>query len=368
MLIPHQKLNIRSKDIIKGSIRYINNSKLDLSLLQKYISHKHLYWTGSARYGITQLLQSISVKGGLKVGLPAFTCNVVADAINNTQCKPTFYDSSIISGYDQIRSIIQDIDLLILPYNMGFMSQIDKIQKLCRINNVELIEDCATALGASYNNQYAGTFANKSVYSFNMSKGFFLGGLIASNHKLSNANSSEELNGKCYPIKEIAKLSAQGLIAQPFFNKNMFSLTNKLLQTELHKKHPALNYRMPKFAQYIIAEQLKRFRKVLEIRKKNAEYCMQELDGVIDFVQPIKNSVPSWLYFVLLDKDRNKIIKALRKEKVDLVPSYTFYDLSGKNEIAQKTADRQFIFALHRPKTEIKYIVKKIKKVKNGNY
>ena len=364
MLIPHQKLNIRTKDILKGSVNYLNNSKLNLSSLKKYVHHKHLHWAGSARFAITQTLQSISPKGGLRVGLPAFTCKVIADSIKNANCSPAFYDSSIISGYKHIKEIISDIDALLLPHNMGFVSELDKIQKLCRKNNVEFIEDCAQALGATYNNQLAGSFADRSVYSFNMSKGFFLGGLIASNYKLINISSHGRLNGKCYPIKEIAKATAQGIISGPFFNKNIFSVTNKFLKTELHKKHLALPYKMPKYAQYIIAEQLKSYHEILKLRKRNAEICMSELEGIADFVKPLKNSSPSWLYFVLFDKNRAKLRKALLKENVDIVPSYTFYDLTRKSEIATMTSERQAIFSLHRPTSEIEYIVKKIKKVK----
>ena len=91
---------------------------------------------------------------------------------------------------------------------------------------------------------------------------------------------------------------------------------------------------------------------------------MSELEGIADFVKPLKNSSPSWLYFVLLDKNRAKLRKALLKENVDIVPSYTFYDLTRKSEIATMTSERQAIFSLHRPTSEIEYIVKKIKKVK----
>ena len=53
----------------------------------------------------------------------------------------------------------------------------------------------------------------------------------------------------------------------------------------------------------------------------------------------------------------------LRKQKIDIVPSYTFWDLSGKSELADRTARYQFIFALQRPRSEVEYIIKKIKKV-----
>lgn len=358
MLIPHQKLNIRTSDVLKGYANCLSNKKLKIKPLKKFIPKKHLYWTGSARFGITQALQSISPKGGLRVGLPTYTCYVITDSIKNAKCQPIFYDSSIISGYNHIKEIISDIDVLLLPHNMGFVSKMDKIQKLCKQNCVELIEDCASATGATYNNQLIGTFTDKSVYSFNISKGFFLGGLVGSDTPIRIKK------GKSYPLFNLIKISGEGFWAQTYFNKTLFPITNIPLQTELHTKHPPLQYSMPRLGTYIILEQFKRFKKTLEIRKHNAEYCMKELDGIINFVRPVKNSSPSWLNFVLLDKNRDKIIKVLRKEKVDVVTNHTFWDLSGKSELAQKTTNQTFLFALQRPKDEIEYIIKKIKKVK----
>ena len=279
MLIPHQKLTVRTNDIVRGSFNYLSNSKLDLKILKKYVPKKNYIWTSSARFALTQ-----SLKPKLRVGLPAFTCSVILDSIKSAKCKPIFYNSELTTDYKLLKEKISEMDTLILPYNMGFIPQIDRIQKLCKKNCVELIEDCATALGAKYNNQYVGTFSNKSVYSFNISKGFFLGGLIASNTELPKPK------GKKYPVRDIVKTSLQGIIANKFFNKKLFPLTNKLLQGELHKKHPTLEYRIPKYAQHVIAEQLKRYENTLKIRKKNAEYCMNELEGIINFEKPINNS------------------------------------------------------------------------------
>jgi dTDP-4-amino-4,6-dideoxygalactose transaminase len=351
MLIPHQKLAVKAKDIVNGSVGYICDSALDFRILGRYIPKKHVSWVGSARYG---LCKSLSPKS--RVGIPAFTCSVVLDAIRNAGCTPVFYDSSVITGISLLKEHISEMDTLILPYNMGFIPEIDKISRLCKQNSVELIEDCATAMGAKFDGLPVGRYGSKSVYSFNLSKGFFLGGLVASDDSLS-------FDGHCYPYSSIGKTVAEGLVASCFFNKHIYPLTESFLQSELHKKHPALDYRMPKYAMHILSEQFKRFESTLKRRRANASLCMSELDGVIDFVHPIAQSSPSWLYFVLLDKNRVQIMKALHREHVDVVPSYTFYDLSNGSPIAQKTAAEQMIFALDRPQSEIEYIIQKIKKV-----
>lgn len=352
MLIPHQKLNVRTSDILHGLSRYYAHSPLHFADFEKYFPQKNFYWTGSARFGLSQCLSP-----KLRVGLPSFTCSVLLDSIKHSQCTPVFYDASIISGVEFIKEKIADMDVLLLPYNMGFLSDISKIKRLCKQNNVLLIEDCATALGAKFDNQPVGSFGDRSVYSFNISKGFFLGGLVASNDKLIFDK------GSAYPASSLLKTYTEGLLAQTFFDKRIYPVTSRLLSSELHKKQPLLNHKMPLSAKYVVNEQLKRFDSVLLRRRENASLCMSELDGVIDFVRPIRNSVPSWLYFVLLDKRRDSLIKSLRAEGVDIVPSYTFSDLNKTYGIAYKTQQEQMIFALDRPATEIEYIIRKIKKV-----
>jgi len=352
MLIPHQKLNVQTSDIFNGLTRYYAHKPLHFPEFMKYFPQKYFYWTGSARFGLSQCLSP-----KLRVGLPSFTCSVLLDSIKHASCTPVFYDASVISGVEFIKEKIADMDVLLLPYNMGFLSDVVRIKRLCKQNNVQLIEDCATALGAKFNELPVGSFGDRSVYSFNISKGFFLGGLIASNDKLPFGS------GSPYPILPLLKTYAEGVLAQTFFDKRVYPLTSHLLSCELHKKQSLLNYKMPLSAKYIVNEQLKRFDSVLSRRRENALLCLEELDGVIDFVRPISGSTPSWLYFVLLDKRRDLLMKRLRAEGVDIVPSYTFSDLSRTYGIGHKTAQEQMIFALDRPSDEIEFIIRKIKKV-----
>jgi dTDP-4-amino-4,6-dideoxygalactose transaminase len=120
---------------------------------------------------------------------------------------------------------------------------------------------------------------------------------------------------------------------------------------------------MPCFVRKVVLEQFKRYDKILRLRKENAEYCIKELEGVVDFVKPIDGSEPAWLYFVILSDDRDELRKRLFKEGVDVQPLLSFKDLSGKGKKASKIEKEHLVFALYRSKAEIEYIVKKIKKV-----
>lgn len=340
MLIPHQKLTVKSKDILSGFFSHNENS------LKQYLPDKKYYWVGSAREGIRQILLKEKVK---TVTLPSFTCSVVLQSILFSKTKPYFIDSGIIPEINEIKG-----EALILPYNFGFLPDIEKIKKQCKKKNVLLIEDCSQALGARYNNKLAGSFGDYSVFSFGISKNIgFIGGLVNENFPLWP-----------YPLSNIIKNSLKGLIAQKFFNPYVYPLVKSFLDKELIKRHELLNYKMGSFSRNVVLNISKRYGKILKSRKSNANLLMEELEGIVDFVKPLKNTEPSWLYFIIMDKNRDKLRKDLLKEKVDIQPLLTFEDLSRMNKKATQAEKQHLAFALYRSRKEIKYIIKKIKKIK----
>ena len=63
-----------------------------------------------------------------------------------------------------------DIKAVILPHIYGQVADIEPILKLCRQNDICLIEDSAESLGAFYKGKHSGTFGEAGVYSFNGNK------------------------------------------------------------------------------------------------------------------------------------------------------------------------------------------------------
>jgi len=342
MLIPHQKLTIEPSDILKSIINQPKNN------LKKYIPKQNIYLTGSGRSALKSIIQSNNLKN---IGIPAFTCCAVEIGVKSAKANPIFINSHIIPEIKDYPKI----DALVLPYNFGFLPDIEKIKKECKKRNIILIEDCCQALGAKYKNKLAGSFGNYAFYSFGISKNIGIaGGALASNKK-------ELVRLENYPKKEIFNLILKGFAAKYILNPKFYN--KKLIEKELLKNQKDLNYKMPNILKKIILTQIKRYNKILNIRTKNGNLCLKELDGIINFVKPIKNTELSWLYFILLSKKRKEIIKKLLKEKVDLQPMLTFKDLSKNSPLATKAEKEHFGFALYRPEKEVEFIIKKIKKV-----
>lgn len=322
--------------------------------LKKYISKPYLYWMGSGREGLRQILLCLGTR---QVGVPAYTCQVVKEAIKRANCKTIYYDSGVIADIKRIEKVINQIDVLIVSYNFGFLPEIDKIVELCKKNKVILIEDCAQALGATYNNKLAGSFGDYAFYSFGISKNIgFCGGLIASKNEIKLPKL------KKFPRTKLLNLIFEVIISNLFFNKHFYPLTSKLLSSELNKKQESLSYSCPSLAKKVVLTQVRRYDQILQWRRKNADYCMKELERVVNFIKPIKDSNPAWLYFTILADNKTKLVNKLLKEGVELGEMKTFRCLDEESKLALDVENKVLTFALYRPFNEIKFIVKKIKR------
>ena len=368
MFISQQKITPRITDLL-SLFRKQNKTEINKTV-RKYISNQHLYWTGSGRDALRQILLNIKQKNpgnrpttynskhNLKVGLPAFTCHVVLDAVKRANCQPVFYDSGIIPVIEDINKIIKDVDVLILCHNFGFLPEIPKIKELCQQNQVILIEDCAQALGATYTNQLAGSFGDYAFYSFGISKNIgFCGGLIGSKEKIKLTKQ------KKYPLTKSLKVIGETIISQLFFNKHFYPFTRKLLKSELTKEQESLDYQLPTFAKKIILNQFKRYDRILKRRRENAKYCLNKLKNNFSLFEPLPQTDPAWLYFTMMTKNKEQLIHKLLKEGVELGEMKTFRCLDENNVKAKEAEEKHLTFALYRKEKEIKQIIKKILQV-----
>ncbi len=348
-LIPHQRLSCRPTDFILSQIQQYNEK-----YLRSFIAKKHLQWTGSARAGISQLLSQ-----GERVGIPSFTCSVVAAAVTYARAVPVFIDSGVIAKAEDIEKHITRIDTLILPHNFGFMPQMDKITALCRKHKVRLIEDCAQALGATSGGKSAGSFGEAAVYSFGISKNIgFLGGMVATDIPFF-------YKGRFCPIIPRYKLYAEAFLGSIFFNPYVYRWTEPLLKHGFTKES-VIPYTVPDFAKYVVLAQARHYERMLALRRSNAAYLMKELAGYVEIVMPEAGTEPAWLYFVLLHNNRDQLRARLLTAGVDIRPLHTFGDISKNSRKAADIEHRHLAFALLRQRAEIEEIAHAIKQaIKN---
>ena len=223
MLISHQKLTVRTSDLIRA--RLTTRMAHDYAYLARFVYEddkadpNSATWTSSGRAALKHIL--LNEKDVKNVALPAFTCHVVKDAIKRANKNAIYFDAAEVPTLDDVKSIIENkktgIDALVLPYNFGFMPNMQKIGDICKKNNILLIEDCAQALGAEFAEKKAGSFGDYSFYSFGISKNIgFAGGIIKTRKDML-------IKSPFYPIFPRIKLDIEALISHAFFHKNFYT-------------------------------------------------------------------------------------------------------------------------------------------------
>ena len=347
-MISQQSLTPRFSDVLHG---FLSKKR---SILKKYISHHYISWTGSGREALRQILLQLD---GENIAVPGYTCHVVLDAVERAGKKPVFYDSSVVADIKNIEKIISKVDVLILSYNFGFLPDIEKIAALCKKHKVILIEDCAQALGAKYNDQLVGSFGDYTFYSFGISKNIgFCGGLIASRKKIKLQKI------KKMPFSYLVNTIIKSSIHSLFFHPLIYRFTHKYFQEQLEKSHPPLAYKLSRYAKNVILHRFKRYNKILKKRQKNAAYCVRELEGVVNFVKPLDHLNSSWLYFVIKTDNTQKLMHKLQKHNIELGEMHTFQALASDLPKSLDIENKILTFALYRKFSDIKKIVSAIKK------
>lgn len=197
---------------------------------------------------------------------------------------------------DYLKTCNKKPKALIITHLYGMSADIEKIAKICKNNNIYLIEDAAESLGATYNGKHTGTFGDFGVYSFNGNKILTTsgGGMLVSNNK-------------------------------EWIEKAKFYST-QAKESFLHYEHKeyGYNYRMSNVLAAIGVAQMEviedRVLKKREIFNWYKEF-LSDIDE-IEFMPELENSRGNrWLTALTFEKiDFNNIMKALEKINVESRP------------------------------------------------
>lgn len=127
---------------------------------------------------------------GKKVLVPANICYAAIYPIVYSGNIPVFCDVSDLDGNvtcESLEPFWGKVDAMILPHMYGNpINDIELIAKKCRERDTLLIEDCASAMGASIEGKLCGSWGDYSIFSTGYSKTLDLGtgGILISNHGL----------------------------------------------------------------------------------------------------------------------------------------------------------------------------------------
>tara|TARA_B110000977_G_scaffold201862_1_gene299474 strand:- start:5965 stop:7095 length:1131 start_codon:yes stop_codon:yes gene_type:complete len=229
-------------------------------LFAKYTGSKFATTVSSCTAGMHLFYLAQNIKNGDEVIVTSQSHISTAHSISLTGARPIFIDCNSTNGTIDISKIQKKITkrtkAISLVHHLGNPSDMNAVIKIAKNNNLLIIEDCATALGARIKNKHVGNFGNVGVFSFYPIKHITTGegGIIISNDKKI--------------IDKINMLKAFGV------NK---SYLKRRVPGEYDASLLGLNYRMNEISAAIGIEQIKRFPKFLMIRKKNYNYLVSKI-------------------------------------------------------------------------------------------
>jgi len=134
---------------------------------------------GSGTDALLLSLLALDIGPGDEVIVPANTFIATAFAVSHARAKVVFVDADPKTyniDCEKIEEAITDKTKAIIPVHLyGNPVDMKKVLEIANKYNLKVIEDCAQAIGAVYNNQKVGTFGDIGAFSFYPTKN--LGGL-----------------------------------------------------------------------------------------------------------------------------------------------------------------------------------------------
>ena len=186
----------------------------------------------SARSATRALLNALNYPQGAKILLPSLNYPAIPMTIHTLGCRIQWVPNDEKDLSPDLGAIaakdLKDAVAMICPHYFGFPAPMDTIKQFCDRNDLDLIEDCAHAMGAGYDGKPAGSFGRAAFVSFETSKmlNTFGGGMILT----SDTSLSEKLleNRSALPqrsYRSIFKGIIKSYLEWIITNRWVFSMT-----------------------------------------------------------------------------------------------------------------------------------------------
>jgi dTDP-4-amino-4,6-dideoxygalactose transaminase len=140
---------------------------------------------------------------GDEILIQAFTCVAVPNAVIWNDLRPVFVDINDAYNFDLVdleRKITPQTKAILVQHTFGIPANMEMVKNIAKKHNLFIIEDCAHALGNSYDDKLLGSFGDVSILSFGRDKiisSVFGGAALAKDKKIAEA--LEKYEGQLEP-------------------------------------------------------------------------------------------------------------------------------------------------------------------------
>ena len=271
----------------------------------KYSKAKYAIAVSNCTAALHLSLMALGIKKDDEVIIPDLTFVADANAILACNAKPVIVDINKENFFLSISNIKKNITKktkAIIPVHIyGQVCNIEEILDVAKDNNLKVIEDCAHAVGTFHKSKHVGTLGNTGCFSFYPTKNITTaeGGMVITN--------SEKI------AEKVRQLRNHGM------TKSLKSRYSSEYPWIFDIKQSGYNYRLDEIRAALGITQLKRIKKINELRKKASSYYNKNLQNIPGIILPdmVNDKTHSYhLYTIRVTKlyklSRNQLFKKLK--------------------------------------------------------
>ena len=297
---PHLQYLERKKEINKKIEKFLNKGSYILGEevkkfednFSKFCDTKKSVGVNSGTDALFLSLKALGIGRGDEVITTSHTANATIAAIISTGAKPVLIDinskSYNMDKLNLLEAITKKTKAIIVVHIYGNPADIIDILKISKKKKIPIIEDCAQATGASYNNRKVGSFGLLSCFSF-------------------------------YPTKNLGALGDGGMVTTS--NSRLAKKIEQMRQYGWNEKRDIINVginsRLDEMHASILDTKLRYLNEDNERRINIANYYNQNLNSE-KFEIPYKDKQAKHVYhlYVIQVNNRKKIINELIKKGI----------------------------------------------------
>lgn len=252
------------QDVIKSGVWGYHGSRL-VEFARQFAELQHVKYAlpvANGSVAIEVVLEALKIGEGDEVIIPDYTFMATAVAVIRRGARLVLVDvdpDTFCMDPQRVQNAVTDRTKAIIPVHFGgHPCDMDNIMAIAEKYTLHVIEDCAHAHGAIWNDDYVGTFGDAGTFSHQSSKTLCCGegGSIVTN--------SKRLFGICQSISNCGRA-----VGEPDYNHYINST----------------NYRLGEFQAGILLAQLKRFEAQCNKRDHNGR-ILSELLEKIEGIKP----------------------------------------------------------------------------------
>ena len=272
----------------------------------KYTKSKYAIAVSNGTAALHLSLKALGIKEHDEVIIPDLTFVADASAILASNAKPVIVDINKNNFFLSISNLKKNITKrtkAIIPVHIyGQVCNIAEVLDVARNNNLKIIEDCAHAIGTFYNSKHVGTLGDTGCFSFYPTKNITTaeGGMVTTNSKKI--------------AEKIRQLRSHGM------SRSLKSRYSSGYPWIFDITEPGYNYRLDEIRAALGISQLKRIKKINQLRKNAAFYYNSKLQNIPGIILPdmVNDKTHSYhLYTIRVIKSfklsRNQLFKKLKQ-------------------------------------------------------